>query len=54
MITGAYARRAGSRRQGAAADGEAFLADNAKRAEVKVTDSGLQYEVLVEGTVPFR
>ena len=33
----------------AAADGEAFLADNAKRAEVKTTESGLQYEVLVEG-----
>jgi FKBP-type peptidyl-prolyl cis-trans isomerase FklB len=33
----------------AAADGEAFLADNAKRADVKVTDTGLQYEVMVEG-----
>ena len=33
----------------AAAEGEAFLADNAKRAEVKTTDSGLQYEVMVEG-----
>ncbi|MCD9542813.1 FKBP-type peptidyl-prolyl cis-trans isomerase [Photobacterium carnosum] len=33
----------------AAADGEAFLAKNAQRAEVTVTDSGLQYEVLVEG-----
>ncbi len=37
---------------GAAArtDGEEFLAANAKRPEVKVTDSGLQYEVLKEGT----
>ncbi|MCC4799150.1 FKBP-type peptidyl-prolyl cis-trans isomerase [Enterovibrio norvegicus] len=34
----------------AAADGEAFLAENAKRDEVTVTDSGLQFEVLVEGT----
>ncbi|UJF19555.1 FKBP-type peptidyl-prolyl cis-trans isomerase [Vibrio sp. SS-MA-C1-2] len=34
----------------AAADGEAFLADNAQRPEVTVTESGLQYEVLVEGT----
>ncbi|MDD1793845.1 FKBP-type peptidyl-prolyl cis-trans isomerase [Enterovibrio makurazakiensis] len=34
----------------AAAGGEAFLAENAKRDEVTVTDSGLQYEVLVEGT----
>lgn len=33
----------------AAAEGEAFLADNAKRDEVTVTESGLQYEVLVEG-----
>ncbi|WP_157974610.1 FKBP-type peptidyl-prolyl cis-trans isomerase [Lewinella sp. IMCC34183] len=31
-------------------EGEAFLAENAKRPEVKVTDSGLQYEVLKEGT----
>lgn len=29
--------------------GSAFLAENAARPEVKVTDSGLQYEVLVEG-----
>lgn len=28
------------------ADGEKFLADNAKRAEVKTTPSGLQYEVI--------
>ncbi|WP_025672773.1 FKBP-type peptidyl-prolyl cis-trans isomerase [Salinivibrio socompensis] len=32
-----------------AAEGDAFLADNAKRDEVTVTDSGLQYEVLVQG-----
>lgn len=31
------------------AEGEAFLADNAKRAEVTVTASGLQYEVLTAG-----
>lgn len=30
--------------------GESFLAENAKRPEVKVTDSGLQYEVLKEGS----
>ena len=34
----------------AKADGEKFLAANAKRAEVKTTASGLQYEVL-EGTI---
>ncbi|WP_168797409.1 FKBP-type peptidyl-prolyl cis-trans isomerase [Neolewinella litorea] len=31
-------------------EGEAFLAHNAKRPEVKVTESGLQYEVLQEGS----
>lgn len=31
------------------AAGEAFLAENAKRPEVKTTASGLQYEVLTEG-----
>jgi FKBP-type peptidyl-prolyl cis-trans isomerase FklB len=34
----------------AAAYGEAFLKDNALRPEVTVLDSGLQYEVLTEGT----
>src|SRR5690606_1692634 len=36
--------------------GEAFLAENAKRPEITVTDSGLQYEVLVaaEGEKPTR
>lgn len=39
-------------KKGAAAkgEGEAFLAENAKRPEVQVTDSGLQYEVLKPGT----
>jgi len=32
-----------------AGEGEAFLADNAKRDEVTVLDSGLQYEVITEG-----
>ncbi|WP_018691659.1 FKBP-type peptidyl-prolyl cis-trans isomerase [Algicola sagamiensis] len=32
-----------------AAEGEVFLAENAKREEIQVTDSGLQYEVLEEG-----
>ena len=30
--------------------GEEFLASNAKRPEVKTTESGLQYEILKEGT----
>ena len=33
----------------AGAEGEAFLAENAKRDEVTVTESGLQYEILSEG-----
>ena len=32
-----------------AGEGEAFLAENAKREEVTVTDSGLQYEILQQG-----
>ena len=32
--------------------GKAFLAENAKREEIKVTDSGLQYEILKEGSGP--
>lgn len=31
-------------------EGESFLAENAKRDSVEVTDSGLQYEVLKEGS----
>ena len=31
------------------AEGETFLAENAKRPEVKTTESGLQYEVITEG-----
>ncbi|MGK0500430.1 MAG: FKBP-type peptidyl-prolyl cis-trans isomerase FklB [Oceanicoccus sp.] len=36
------------------AEGDAFLAENAKRDEVTVTESGMQYEVLVaaEGDMP--
>jgi len=32
--------------------GASFLAENAKRPEVKTTDSGLQYEVVTEGNGP--
>ena len=32
--------------------GKTFLADNAKRPEVKTTASGLQYEIIKEGTGP--
>lgn len=32
-----------------AKDGEAYLAENAKREEITVTESGLQYEVMTQG-----
>ena len=35
--------------QAAAAEGENFLAENAKKEGVTVTESGLQYEVITEG-----
>ena len=36
----------------ASEEGTKFLEDNAQRPEVKTTASGLQYEVLTEGTGP--
>lgn len=45
-------QRAAAAEAGKAArvEGEKYLAENAKRPEVTVTASGLQYEVLTEGT----
>ncbi len=40
---------AAEKAKAAAADGEAFLAENAKRDAVQVTESGLQIEVLTQG-----
>lgn len=37
------------RAEAAAAEGEAFLAENAKKDNIVVTESGLQYEILVAG-----
>uniref|UniRef100_Q31GV2 Peptidyl-prolyl cis-trans isomerase n=1 Tax=Hydrogenovibrio crunogenus (strain DSM 25203 / XCL-2) TaxID=317025 RepID=Q31GV2_HYDCU len=37
------------RAEAAAAEGEAFLAENAKKDNIVVTESGLQYEILVVG-----
>ena len=34
---------------GVIAEGEAYLAENAKREEITVTESGLQYEVVTQG-----
>lgn len=44
------AAEAAEKGKAAKADGEKFLAENAKKAGVTVTKSGLQYEVLSEGT----
>ena len=41
---------AAERGKAARSEGEAFLAENKKRADVVTTASGLQYEVLNEGT----
>lgn len=41
--------KAAEKNKGAAAKGEAFLAENAKREGVFVTESGLQYEVVTMG-----
>ena len=41
---------AAKKAEAAKADGEKFLADNAKREGVKTTASGLQYEVIKAGT----
>ncbi|KGK09402.1 FKBP-type peptidyl-prolyl cis-trans isomerase [Vibrio navarrensis] len=49
LYTRAEAARAEAAKA-AAADGEAFLKDNALRSEVTVLDSGLQYEIITEGT----
>ncbi len=51
MNVQAYLQKAAERANaGAKEAGETFLANNAKRPEVKVTDSGLQYEVITPGT----
>lgn len=42
--------QAGRKAEANKKEGEAFLAENGKRSEVTTTDSGLQYEVLTEGT----
>ena len=44
------AAEAAERGKNARVEGERFLAENAKRPEVTVTPSGLQYEVVKEGT----
>ncbi len=51
--TQSYFMKAQQAEAGKAAEaGVKFLADNGKRAEVKTTASGLQYEIIKEGTGP--
>jgi len=45
-----FDRQAKKQAEGAIAEGKVFLEKNAQRPEVTVTKSGLQYEVLTEGT----
>ncbi len=49
VITKAMQEAAETRSAEAISAGESFLADNAGREEVTVTESGLQYEVLTKG-----
>jgi len=52
-VTQSYFLKAQKAEAGKAAEaGKKFLADNGKRSEVKTTASGLQYEVIKEGTGP--
>ncbi|WP_031565208.1 FKBP-type peptidyl-prolyl cis-trans isomerase [Rheinheimera texasensis] len=50
VISGRMQEAEAAKAQLAAAAGEAFLAENAKKAGVTVTESGLQYEVLTAGS----
>lgn len=50
VISGRMQEAEAAKAQVAAAAGEAFLAENAKKAGIVVTESGLQYEVLTAGS----
>lgn len=50
LFTAGCATEGGSDYQKIKEEGEAFLRENAKKSGVTVTTSGLQYEVLKEGT----
>jgi FKBP-type peptidyl-prolyl cis-trans isomerase len=50
MINGYFTRMQAEKSKGTIAAGEKFLAQNKLRPGVKTTSSGLQYEVLTEGT----
>lgn len=50
MLNEFFEKQAKEQAQQAIADGKVFLEQNARRPEVTETKSGLQYEVLTEGT----
>ena len=50
MLQEYFTKKQQEESQQAIADGKAYLAENAKKDGVTVTKSGLQYEVLTEGT----
>ncbi|MGY3053983.1 FKBP-type peptidyl-prolyl cis-trans isomerase [Pedobacter sp. UYEF25] len=52
QIQSAIAAVSEAKNAGLTAEGTKFLAENGKRAGVKTTSSGLQYEVLTEGSGP--
>ena len=52
IVNGYMGRAKEAKATQAAAEGVAFLAENSKRPEVKVTPSGLQYEIIKKGDGP--
>lgn len=50
VIRDFFDKKSKEKSAGAQAEGEAFLAENSKNPDVKITESGLQYIVLNEGT----
>lgn len=52
LISTEFQKLAERKREKDKAAGEAYLAENAKKEGVIVTESGLQYEILVEGNGP--
>ena len=50
QIVNTFFQQLEQKQNAAKAEGEKFLAENAKKAGISVTKSGLQYEVLTQGT----
>ena len=50
QIVNTFFQQLEQKQNAAKAEGEKFLAENAKKAGITVTKSGLQYEVLTQGT----